>query len=134
MGALIRSMNFLSTEASLFLSKSFIWPCIEYCCVLTGTPICYLVIMNKIQKRMYSIVGASLETLAYCQNVTSLTLSYRYYFGRCLFELALHFFVVRLLVNLMGYMISFSSFLDVNKMSMSIVYFLAQLDIEILCF
>ena len=134
MGALIRSMNFLSTEASLFLSKSFIWPCIEYCCVLTGTPICYLVIMSKIQKRMYSIVGASLETLAYCQNVTSLTLSYRYYFGKCLIELALHFFVVRLLVNLMGYMISFSSFLDVNKMSMSIVYFLAQLDIEILCF
>ena len=115
MGALIRSMNFLSTEASLFLSKSFIWPCMEYCCcVWTGTPSCYLVIMNKLQKRIYSNVGpslaTSLEPLAHCQNVTSLTLSYRYHFGRCSFELAFHFFVVSLLVNLMGYMISLSFF------------------------
>ena len=33
-------------------------------------------------------LAASLEPLAQCQNVASLSLLYRYYFGRCSFELA----------------------------------------------
>ena len=33
-------------------------------------------------------IAASLEPLAYCQNVASLSLFYRYYFGRCSSELA----------------------------------------------
>ena len=42
-GALIRSMNFLSPEVVLYLYKSTIRPCIEYCChVSTGAPSCYL--------------------------------------------------------------------------------------------
>ena len=31
-GALIRSMKFRSPEVSLYLYKSTIWPCMEYCC------------------------------------------------------------------------------------------------------
>ena len=31
-GALIRSMKFLSPEVALYLYKSTIWPCMEYCC------------------------------------------------------------------------------------------------------
>ena len=38
-GALIRSMKFLSPEVALFLYKSNIRPCMEYCChVLAGAP------------------------------------------------------------------------------------------------
>ena len=31
-GALIRSMKFLSPEVALYLFKSATWPCMEYCC------------------------------------------------------------------------------------------------------
>ena len=34
--ALIRSMNFLSTEAALYLYKSTIRPCMEYCVGMSG--------------------------------------------------------------------------------------------------
>ena len=42
-GALICSMKFLSPEVPLYLCKSTIHPCIEYCChVWAGAPGCYL--------------------------------------------------------------------------------------------
>ena len=87
-GALIRSMKFLSPEVALYLYKSTIRPCIEYCChVRAGAPSCYLGFLDKLQKRMCRTVrpslAASLEPLAYRQNVASLSLFYRYYFGRC---------------------------------------------------
>ena len=42
-GALIRSMKFLSPEIALYLFKSTIHPCMEYCChVWAGAPSCYL--------------------------------------------------------------------------------------------
>ena len=42
-GALIRSMKFLSSEVALYLYKSTIQPCMEYCChVWAGVPSCYL--------------------------------------------------------------------------------------------
>ena len=47
-GALICSMKFLSPEVALYLYKSTIWPCMEYCChVWAGAPSCYL---DKLQK------------------------------------------------------------------------------------
>ena len=91
-GALIRSMKFLSPEAALYLYKSAIRPCMEYCHVWAGAPSCYLELLDKLQKRTCRTVGpslaASLEPLAHCQNVASLSLFYRYYFGRCSSELA----------------------------------------------
>ena len=65
-GALIRSMKFLSPEAALYLYKSTIWPCMEYCCqVWAGAPSCYLELLDKLQKRICRTVGpllaASLE-------------------------------------------------------------------------
>ena len=141
-GALIRSMKFLSPEVALYLYKSTIQPCMEYCChVWAGAPSCYLELLDKPQKRICRTVGpslaASLEPLAHRRNVGSLSLFYRYYFGRCSSELSqlvplpysrgrsstysdrLHDF--------------FSPFLDVTRMSMSTVSFLAQLDSGILC-
>ena len=91
--ALIRSMKFLSPEVALYLYKSTIRPCMEYCChVWASAPSCYLDLLDKLQKWICRIVGpsfaASLEPLAHCRNVASLSLFYRYYFGRCSSELA----------------------------------------------
>ena len=92
-GALIRSMKFLSPEVALSLYKSTIRPCMEYCChVWAGGPSCYLDLLDKLQKRICRIVGpslaASLESLAHHQNVASLSLFYRYYYCRCPSKLA----------------------------------------------
>ena len=92
-GALIRSMKFLSPEVALYLYKSTIRPCMEYWChVWAGAPTCYLELLDKLQKRICRTVGpalaASLEPLAHHRNVASLSLFYRYYFGRCSSELA----------------------------------------------
>ena len=60
-GALICSMMFLSPQVALYLYKSTICPCMEYCChVLAGAPICYLALLDKLQKRIWRIVGPSL--------------------------------------------------------------------------
>ena len=60
-GALIRSMKFLSPEVGLYLYKSTIRPCMEYCChVWAGAPSCYLGLLDKLQKWICRIVGTSL--------------------------------------------------------------------------
>ena len=92
-GALIRSMKFLSPEVAVYLYKSTIQPCMEYCChVWAVAPSCYLELLDKLQKGICRTVGpslaASLELLAHHRNVASLSLFYRYYFGRCSSELA----------------------------------------------
>ena len=92
-GALINSMKFLSPEVTLYLYKSTIHPCMEYCCnIWAGAPSCYLELLDKVQKRICRTVGpslaASLEPLAHHRNVASLSLFYRCYFGRCSSELA----------------------------------------------
>ena len=65
----------------------------EYCChVLAGAPSCYLELLDKLQKPICRTVGpslaASLEPLAHRGNVARLSLLYRYFFGRCLSQLA----------------------------------------------
>ena len=91
--ALIHSMKFLFSEVALYLCKSTMCPCVEYCChVWAGGPSSYLELLDKLQKQICKTVGpslaASLEPLAHRQNVASLSLFYRYYFGRCSSELA----------------------------------------------
>ena len=129
-GALIHSMKFLSPEVALYLYKSTIRPCMEYCChVWAGAPSCYLELLDKLQKRICRTVGpslaASLEPLAHRWNVASWSLFYRYYFGKCSSELAqlvaLPFLEGGLLVILIDCMIILLPFLDVTRMSMSIV-------------
>ena len=92
-GALIHSMKFLSPEVALYLYKSTIQPCMEYCChIWAGASNCYLEFLDKLQKRICRTVGLSiaacLEPFAHNRNVASLSLFYRYYFGRCSSELA----------------------------------------------
>ena len=60
-GALIRSMKFLSPEVALYLYKATISPCMEYCChVWAGTPSCSLELLDKLQKRICRTVDPSL--------------------------------------------------------------------------
>ena len=69
-GALIRSMKFLSPDVALYLYKSTIRSCMEYCChVWAGAPSCYLELLDNLQKRICRTAGpslaASLEHLAH---------------------------------------------------------------------
>ena len=87
-GTLILSPKFLSSEVSLYLYKSTIWPCMEhYCHTWAGARSCYLEIIDQLQKQIFKTVvpslAAFLEALAHCRGVSSSSLLYRYYFGRC---------------------------------------------------
>ena len=60
-GALICSMKFLSPDGALYLYKSTIRPCMEYCChVWVGAPSCYFELLDKLQKGICRTVGPSL--------------------------------------------------------------------------
>ena len=63
-GALICSIRFLSPEIALYLNKSTICSCMEYCCHVWAE------LLDKAQKRICGTVGpslaASLEPLAHC--------------------------------------------------------------------
>ena len=85
-------MKFLFPEVALYLYKSTIRPCMEYCChVWAGAPSCCLEFFDKLKKWICRTVGpslaASLESLAHRQNVASLRLFCSYYFSRCSSEL-----------------------------------------------
>ena len=97
-GALIRSMYFVSPKVALYLYKSTIQPCMEYCChVWIGSPSCFLELFDTLQKQIFRTVdpllAASLEPVAHRQNVASLNLFCRYYFGRCSSEVDFHLMV-----------------------------------------
>ena len=105
-----------------------------FCHVWAGAPSYHLALLDKLQKRM--TVGpsfaASLEALTHRRNMASLSLFYRYYFVRCSSEVAqlvpLPFFrgrPTRYSNRLHGFLLPF---IDVTRISMSIVSFLAQLD------
>ena len=71
-GALICSVKFLSPEVALYLYKSTIEPCMEYCChIWTVAPSCFLELLDKPQKQICRTVGpslaASFEPLAHVE-------------------------------------------------------------------
>ena len=78
-------MKFLSPEVARYLFKSTIWSCVEFCChVWASSASNYLEMLEKLQEWICRTVGpshaASLECLANHQNVSSLSLFYRYHF------------------------------------------------------
>ena len=78
-GALNRSMRFLSPEVALYLYKSTIPSCMEYSChVWTGAPSCYWELLDKLQKRICRTGGPSLaaclEPLAHRRDVARVSL------------------------------------------------------------
>ena len=74
-GALIRSMKFVSPEVTLYLSKSTIWPCMEYYYhVWAGAPSCLL--KKQMCRTVALSFAASLEILGHRRNAAGLSLSY----------------------------------------------------------
>ena len=76
-GTLIHSIMSLSLEHALYLYKSSIWSCMEYCCHgWAVVPSCYLNILDKLQKWVCRTFGAalhtSLEPVGHWENVASL--------------------------------------------------------------
>ena len=72
----------------MYLYKSTIHPCIEYCCpVRAVAPSCYLELLDRLQKEICRTIVSSftacLEPLAHLRNRASLSLFNWYYFGRC---------------------------------------------------
>ena len=71
--------------------SSAIRPCMEYCCpIQAGAPNYYLEILDKLQKRICRTVGPSLLPLLNPWLVVEMyiLIVYKYYFRRCLSELA----------------------------------------------
>ena len=134
-------MKFLSPEIALYLYKSTIQPCMEYCFHVSAVaPSCKLELLDKLQNQTCRIVGpslaASLEHLAHHRNITWLSLFQRHYFGRFSTELAQLVPLPYCRGRSTRYsdcMIFLSPFLDVTRMSMLTVSFLVQLDSGILC-
>ena len=133
-------MKFLSPEVALYLYKSTICPCMEYCChVWAGAPSCCLELLDKLQKRICKTVGpllaASLEPVAHRQNVVSLGLFYP--LADVLQNWLNWFYFIflegGLLVILIACMMFLSPSLYATRMSMSSACFLAQLGSRILC-
>ena len=96
-----------------------------YCHVWAGAPSCYLELLDKLQKRICSTVvpslAASLGPLAHRPNVASLSLFYRYYFGRCsseLVQLVLLPYSQGRSTRYLDCVLFVSPFLDVTKISM----------------
>ena len=133
-GTSICSTKFFSPEVALYLYKCTIRFYMEYCChVWSGAPRCYLELLDKLEKWICRIIGSSLpaplEPFAHRRNVASLSLFYRYYFGRCSSELAqlvpLPYFSGRSTCY-SDMLHDFSvTILDVIRMSMPTVSFLA---------
>ena len=67
-GTLIRSMKFLFPEVALYLHKSTIRPCMEYCDLLDK-------LHKWICRTMGALLATSLEPLAHYRNETSLVFS-----------------------------------------------------------
>ena len=82
-------MEFLSHEVALYVDKSTIPPCMEYCChIWAGASSCYLELLIQICRTVGPSLASSHEPLAHRHNLARLSLFYRYYFGRCSSELA----------------------------------------------
>ena len=93
-GSLYRAQRFLSPESILYLYKSTIRPCMEYCChIWGGAPRSQGVdLLDRVQKRVVNLVGpelsADLHALSHRRDVASLSLFYKYYYRKCSSELA----------------------------------------------
>ena len=87
-GALICSMKFLSPEISLYLYKSTIRPYLEYCCTVVMSGLVEIIDQaTKTDMQDCWSFTTSPGPLVHRQNVASLSLFYRYYFGTCSSEL-----------------------------------------------
>ena len=86
---------FLTPESILYLYKSTIWPCMEYCSHIWDDVARFHglgLLLDRVQKQVVSLVGyglsSDLQALSHRRDVSSLSLFYMYYCGKCSSELA----------------------------------------------
>ena len=87
-GSLYRARRFLPQKSILYLYKATIRPMMEHCCHLwAGAPKTQLSLLDRVEKRLKNLVGIELanelQPLSVRRDVASLSLFYRYYFGKC---------------------------------------------------
>ena len=88
------AQRFLTPESILYLYKSTIQPCMEYCShIWGGAPRSHgLYLLDRVQKRAVSLVGSGhssdLQAMSHRRDVASLSLFYKYYYRKCSSELA----------------------------------------------
>ena len=93
-GYLYRAQHFLTPESFLYMYKFIIRPCMEYCShIWGGAPrSCGLDLLDRVKKRVVSLVGSGfssdLQAMSHRRDVSSLSLFYKYYYGKCSSELA----------------------------------------------
>ena len=86
-GSLYRASSYLPPQTVCYLYKSTIRPLMEYCCHLwAGAPQTHLNLLERVEKRVKNLMGeklaSKLQPLSVRRDVASLSLFYRYYFGR----------------------------------------------------
>ena len=91
LGILFRCRPFFTCEQLLRIYKGLIRPCLEYCShVWGGSSSTYL--LDRVESKAFRLINAphltsQLPSLKLRRGVASLSLFYRYYFGRCSEEL-----------------------------------------------
>ena len=88
-----RARKFLTAESTLYLYKSTIRPCLEYCChIWAGAANTSLNLLDRVQRRLKYLIGDSLfsklQPFSHRRDVASLSLFYRYFHGHGSGELA----------------------------------------------
>ena len=129
-GTLIHSMNFFSPQVALYLYKSTIRACMECCCHMwAGAPSCCFELLDNLLLLLNAWLIIKMW-LAYVFSIVITLVDVLQNWLNCFLFL---FLEAGLLVILIDCMIFLSPFLDVTRMSMSTVSFLAQLNSGILC-
>ena len=117
-------MKFFSPEVALYFYKSTARSCMEYCChIQVGAPSCCLDMLDKLQKRVLVQHSPSVLNSGSSQKCSQLES-----FLQLLLATWFHFLILveGLLVVLIDRIIFLSLFLNVIRISMSIVSFLIQ--------
>merc|ERR1712121_482522 len=75
-GSLYRAKDFIDAESILYLYKSTIRPCMEYCChIWAGAPITTLNLLDRVQRRLKNLIGdnlySKLQSLSHRRDVAS---------------------------------------------------------------
>ena len=92
LGVLFRCRKYFSSEQLLQLYVGLIRPCMEYCShIWGGSP--FTALLDRVESKAFRLINnpnltSSLDPLSLRRNVSSLSLFYRYFFGRCSVELA----------------------------------------------
>ena len=136
---LIPFANCLFPDVALYFYKSIIRPCMECCHFWIGARSCYLELLDKLQKEYAGLLVLHSLLLLNPWHIVKMWPAWVFPLGITLVDVLQNwlnrfnflFLVGGLLVILIDCMIFLSPFLDVNRMSMSTVSFLAHL--EILC-